>query len=260
MSGFEASWSLIENGNEIDKGSINIGRPINARNYYGKSFVPYKIEHPKAGAEYYLRISYKQKEKTLWADKGFEVATAQFKLPVNTPPVEETKVTGLLKLVQNPQSATISGKDFSVSFDKKTGFMSQLIKNGINVLATDGAPKLHLWRAAHRTDDDWAFRQWEKFGVTTLQYKLVDLKVETVDNATVKVISTTKADGKEGFGVFHTATYLVKGDGTIKVDNQVKFTGLPINLAKIGVRMLLDKKLDQMAFLWSWSIRKLFGS
>lgn len=126
--------------------------------------------------------------------------------------------------------------------------MSQLIKNGINILATDGAPKLHLWRAAHRTDDDWAFRQWEKFGVTTLKYKLVDLKVETLDNATVKIISTTKADGKEGFGVFYTATYLVKADGTMKVDNQVKFTGLPINLAKIGVRFLLDKKLDQMAF------------
>jgi beta-galactosidase len=64
----------------------------------------------------------------------------------------------------------------------------------------------------------------------------------------VKVISTTKADGKEGFGVYHTATYLVKGDGSIKVDNQVQFVGLRINLAEIGVRMLLDKKLDRMTF------------
>jgi beta-galactosidase len=160
----------------------------------------------------------------------------------------EAKVTQSVKLVQNELTTTVSGKDFSVSFDKKTGFMSQLVKNGTNLLATDGAPKLHLWRAAHRTDDDWAYRQWEKFGVTALQYKPVDFKVETVDNSTVKVTSTTKADGKEGFGVFHTATYLVKGDGTIKVDNQIKFIGLPINLAKIGVRMLLDKKLDQMTF------------
>jgi len=247
LSRIEATWSLTENGIEIAKGNINLNRPINARST-GRAFVPYKIEQPKAGAEYYLRISYKQKEKTLWADKGFEVATAQFKLPINTPPAVEAKVTQLVKLVQNDQAATVSGKDFSVSFDKKTGFMSQLIKNGTNLLATDGAPKLHLWRAAHRTDDDWAYRQWDKFGVTTLQYKPVDFKVEIIDNATVKVISTTKADGKEGFGVYHTATYLVKGDGTIKVDNQVKFTGLPINLAKIGVRMLLDKKLDQMAF------------
>jgi len=84
--------------------------------------------------------------------------------------------------------------------------------------------------------------------LTSLQYSLVDFKVEVVDKASVKVISTTKADGKEGFGVYHTATYLVKGDGSIKVDNQVQFVGFRINLARIGVRMMLDKKLDRMTF------------
>lgn len=248
LDGFDASWTLSEDGKEIDNGKISRIRPTWGKGIFTAN-IPYKIEHPKAGSVYYLRISYKQKEKTLWADKGFEVATEQFRLPLNTLPVVESKVTQQVKLVQNPQSAIITGKDFSVSFDKKTGFMSQLTKNGINLLATDGAPKLHLWRASHRNDDDWAYRQWEKYGVTTLQYTLVDLKVEIIDNASVKVTSTTKADGKEGFGVYHTATYLVKGDGSIKVDNDVQFVGFRINLARIGVRMLLDKKLDRMTFL-----------
>ncbi len=241
---FDAWWSLTENGKEIDKGSLNV------RNQWGRVIarVPYKIEQPKAGAEYFVRVSFTLKEKTLWADKGYEVASEQFKLPINTLPVVETKVTQPVKLVQNDQVATVSGSNFSVSFDKKSGFISQLTQNGTNLLVADGAPKLHLWRAAHRTDDDWAFRQWEKFGVTTLQYTPVDFKVETVDNSTVKITSTTKADGKEGFGVYHTATYLVKGNGSIKVDNQVQFVGFKINLAKIGVRMMLDKKLDRMTF------------
>jgi beta-galactosidase len=247
LDGFDATWSLSENGQEIDNGKIKM-RSI----WWGKGLfeanIPYKIEHFKTGAEYFLRISYKLKDKVLWADKGFEVATEQFRLPVNTPPVVEPKVTQPVKLVQNALSAIISGKDFSVSFDKKTGFMSQLTKNGINLFVADGAPKLHLWRASHRNDDDWAYQQWEKFGVNALQYSLVDFKVEVVDNASVKVTSTTKADGKEGFGVYHTATYLVKGDGSIKVDNQIQFVGFRINLARIGVRMLLDKKLDRMTF------------
>jgi beta-galactosidase len=246
LNGFEASWSLCENGQEIDSGKIKM-RPTWGKGMYVAN-IPYKIEHPKAGAEYFLRISYKQKEKTLWADKGFEVATEQFKLPVNTPPVIEEKTTLPVKLIQNAQSAIISGKNFSVNFDKTTGFMNQLTKNGANLLVADGAPKLHLWRAPHRTDDDWVYRQWEKFGVTTLKYTLVDFKVEIIDNTSVKVTSTTKADGKEGFGVYHTATYLVKGDGSIKVDNQVQFVGFRINLARIGVRILLDKKLDRMTF------------
>ena len=76
-------------GQKLTKEHINL-RPINARSV-GRAYIPYKIEHPKAGAEYFLRVSYTQKEKTLWADKGFEVASAQFKLPVNTLPVVETE-------------------------------------------------------------------------------------------------------------------------------------------------------------------------
>jgi Beta-galactosidase/beta-glucuronidase len=246
LDGFDATWSLTENGKEIDNGKIRV-RPSWDRGLFAAN-IPYKIEQPKAGAEYFLRISYTQKEKTLWADKGFEVATEQFKLPVSTPLAVTTNVTEPVKLLQNDESVTISGKKFSVGFDKRTGFMSSLMKNGINLLATDGAPKLHLWRASHRNDDDWAYQQWEKFGVTTLKYTLVDLKVETLDKNTIRVVSTTKADGKLGFGVYHSATYLVKGDGSVKVDNQVRFVGFPINLARIGVRMLLDKKFDRMEY------------
>lgn len=245
LAGFEASWSLTENGQEIDKGTIRM-RPAWGKLYFAN--IPYKIEHPKAGAEYFVRVSFTQKEKTLWADKGFEVASAQFKLPVNTPPVVEAEINQPVKLIQDDQLITISGNGFSVSFDKKTGFMSELTKNGTNLLTTDGAPKLHLWRAAHRNDDEWAYNQWNKFGVNALQYSLVELKTEVIDKSAVKVISTTKADGKEGFGVYHTATYLVKGDGTIQVDNKVQFVGFRINLARIGVRMLLDKKLDRMEY------------
>ncbi len=246
LDGFDATWSLTENGQIIDNGKMNLRRGWGKGMYVAN--IPYKIKHPKAGAEYYVRVSYTQKEKTLWADKGFEVAATQFKLPVNTPPDVETIVTQPVKMVQNEQSVTVSGKGFLVVFDKKTGLINQLSKNGANLLTADGSPKLLLWRAPHKNDDNWAYSQWEKFGVNDLQYSLVDFKVETIDNATVKVVSTTKADGKNGFGAVHTATYLVKGDGSIKVDNQVQFVGFKINLARIGVRMLLDKKLDRMTY------------
>jgi beta-galactosidase len=247
LSGFDISWSVSENGIETDKGVVTLRRSVNPRST-GTAIIPYKIEHPKAGAEYFLNISYKQKEKTLWAEKGFEVASAQIKLPVNTPPTAVEEINQTLKLVQDAQSVTISGNGFSVSFDKKTGLLSKLNKNGINLLADGGSLQLHLWRASHRNDDEWAYRQWEKFGVNSLQYSLIDFKVEPVDNYSVKVTSSVKADGKEGFGAYHSATYLIKGDGSVKVDNSVQFVGLRINLARIGVRMLLDKRLDTMTY------------
>jgi beta-galactosidase len=57
-----------------------------------------------------------------------------------------------------------------------------------------------------------------------------------------------KGLGKEGFGVYHTATYLVKGDGTLRVDNAIRFEGLQVNLARLGVRMLLTKDLDRVKY------------
>lgn len=247
LGGFEASWSLTENGVEIDKGVINVFRPVNPGST-GRATIPYKIEQPNAGAEYFLRVSYRLKEKTQWADKGFEVASTQVKLPVNTPPAPREYASQPVKLVQDAQSFTVTGDGFSVAFDKKTGFISRLTSNGKDLLAEDGSPKLHLWRASHRNDDDWAYRQWEKYGITSLQYTLVEINAEVLDNSSVKVTSTTKADGKEGFGVYHTATYLVNGDGSIKVENAVDFAGFKINLARIGVRMLLDKRLDHMTY------------
>jgi len=246
LKGFEASWSLTQDGKELAKGKLNL--PDIGPLKEGKLDVPYNIKNPIPGAEYFLKISFTQKGKTLFADKGFEVASEQFKLPNNTKTVMETKTYKPLNLTTNEQLLTLTGKGFSIVFDKKTGLISQLQKSGVNLLTADGAPKLHLWRAPHRHDDNWVDRIGDKYGIQKLQYTLVDFKVEKLNNNSVQVVSTVKADGKEGFGVSHTATYLINGDGAMKVNNKVQFTGDRINLARIGVQMSLDKKLDRMTY------------
>jgi beta-galactosidase len=122
------------------------------------------------------------------------------------------------------------------------------VKNGNNILATDGSPKLHLFRATHQTDDWWVDREWVKYGVNNLTYTLIDIKAETIDNVTARVVATIKAEGKEGFEAVHTSSYTIKGDGSVKVDNKIQFAGMRINLARIGVRMLLDKKYDRLNY------------
>jgi beta-galactosidase len=118
----------------------------------------------------------------------------------------------------------------------------------MNLLAENGSPKLILWRAFHRDDDSWANNEWEKYGLKNLKDSLIEMKVESVDKYSTRVISTSNYKGKEGFAVKHTVTYVMKGDGSVKVNNKVEFVGPRINLARIGVRFLLDKKLDQMTY------------
>lgn len=247
LSNYDISWSITENGVEIAKGTAGMQRPIGPRSS-GRVQLNYKIDKFKAGAEYFLRVSYTQKEKTLWADKGYEVAFEQFKLPIGTAPVKEAPVVDPVKLVQDKLNCTIKGKGFDVAFDLKSGLMHSMKKNGVEMLSQDGGPQLHLWRASHRNDDNWAFNFWDRYGVNALKFQLVDFKSQQVDKQTVRVISTVQAEGKNGFGVHHKVTYTIRGNGQILVDNDVNFTGFRIPLGRVGVQMLLNKDMDRMQF------------
>ena len=77
-----------------------------------------------------------------------------------------------LKLEQDDQQITVSGDGFAVAFDKAEGTISQLERDGVNLLAAGGGPKLHLWRAPHRNDDMWAYDDWTKCGLTDLKRKV----------------------------------------------------------------------------------------
>lgn len=247
LDNIDASWSITENGIEIAKGNFTLPHidALRERNIN----LPLNLEHIKPGAEYFLRVSYKQKSQELWADKGFEVASEQFKLPIRTLPLLQAKTTQPpVKMTQSGPLVTITGNGFSVLFDKKTGLLTQLTKNGVNLLTEGGAPHICLTRAAHQTDDNWVSRTWSRFGVQALTDSLVNFKTEPVGIGAVKITSVIRSSGKEGFTTWHTAEYLVQGDGTIQVANKLQFTGWRINLARIGVRMLFDKKLDQVQY------------
>lgn len=247
LDGFDGFWTLSEDGREIASGKLDI--PFVAPRSEVMTTVPYKVENPKPDAEYFLRISYRQKTKTLWSEKGFEVASEQFKLPIiNAASTAAAQSLNPVTVEKNSQTVTVSGRQFSLTFDTKSGFLVRLVKDGTNVLTVDGGPRLHLWRAAHRNDDMWAFREWEKYGVDSLKYSLVSFEVKPVDKYSVKVISVVKADGKQGFGALHTTTYLINGNGCVIVDNKINFTGERINLARLGVRFLLDRKLDCVTY------------
>jgi beta-galactosidase len=58
-----------------------------------------------------------------------------------------------------------------------------------------------------------------------------------------------EAKGQGGFAVTHKATYTVFGDGSVSVDNDVRPEGPRTALARLGVRMLLDRRLDRFDFL-----------
>ena len=96
----------------------------------------------------------------------------------------------------------------------------------------------------------WAYNDWQRYG-------LDDLKRDGRPHpgrrrpARPPCASrpSSQAEGKRGFSVTHSAVYTIYGDGSIAVDNAVMPQGRRIPLARLGVRLLLDQRLDQFTFL-----------
>lgn len=247
LDGFKAEWCVSADGKELDHGKLP--KLSIAPGAEQSVALPLPKIQAKPGVEYFLRVSFKLAHDEPWAKAGHEVAWQQFKLPITAPaPVADTAAMKPVTLKQDGAGISVVGKDFSVSFDKATGFISALERDGQNLLVDNGGPRLHLWRAAHKTDDMWAFKEWQAFGLLAPQWKVVSVAAQQDGPAAVRVAATVEFQGPDGFRIGHSAVYTVFGDGSIAVDNSVNPQGKKIPFARLGVRLLLDPKLDRFTY------------
>ena len=247
LGDFAGSWTISEDGRQIASGKLDAlaiapGTEKSVAIPFGKVSV-------KPGAEYFLRVAFALKKDALWAKAGHELASAQMKLPIEAPVSVESKTMAPVKLQQDERRAVVAGNGFSVIFDKSTGTITQITRDGTDLLVSGHGPELHLWRAPHQTDDMWAYGDWSRSGLTDLVWQTVKVTAEASGASAVRVTAMLKGEGKHQFSVTHTAVYTVFGDGSIVVDNAVVPVGRRIPLARLGVRMVLDRRANQFTYL-----------
>lgn len=245
LKDFSGSWSLSENGMEISAGKLDLTalKPGEEK----VIAVPFKIESPKAGAEYFVKISFNQNNDELWAKKGFEVASQQFQIPM---PGVEQKTISLqpVTLSQSDKEVVIKGSDFTLTFDKTIGTFASMKRGSHELLTVAGGPKLHLWRAPHRNDDMWADREWVKNGVKELVWTVEQVAATQQGPNQVLISVKLKGEGKNGLVVTHKADYLVDGNGVIVATNNFESNNTQLVVGRIGVRMMLNRQLDQITY------------
>ncbi len=248
LDGFYALWTLSEDGKEITSGKITL--PSIAPLANTSISIPWQVENPKPGAEYFLRVSFTLNHDELWAKKGYEVAAAQFILPVKIPlSVNKEKKIAPLKMTQTDREIKLLGSDFSLVFDKQIGTFSEINYAGVSLLKNGGGPKLHLTRAAHLYDDRWADDQWKKVGLNNLKWTVSGISAKKIDKSTVLISASLKAEGLNGFTVSHDVTYTISGDKEIICKNSVSTNKPDLPIARMGVRMLLQPELKQFEYL-----------
>ena len=143
----------------------------------------------------------------------------------------------------------VKGADFFLEFDKRKGTFSKMEKSGKNVLRDNGGPILHLWRAPHQKDDMWAYEDWDKNGLRKLTWVAKEVRATRLVNGTIEIKASLTGTGKHNFTVHHDVVYAINGNGVINATNNVSFSDTSLVLARIGVRMFLNKELDQFDYL-----------
>ena len=174
LSKFKADWTLTRNGEEIASGSLPIaptppqGKSQAVANLSGVDF--------KKSGEYALRLSFKLAEDAYGFERGEETAWEQFELggkfvperdgkPLKVGPKQAVFQSGQQKaplLSDDGKTITVSGENFSVKFDKATGWLFDYTRKNTGWLSVFGlgedvrlikSPmKMNFWRP--RTNND----------------------------------------------------------------------------------------------------------
>jgi beta-galactosidase len=94
----------------------------------------------------------------------------------------------------------------------------------------------------------WADRGWTSSGLRELKWTTQSVNVEQKSPVSVTITVALIAEGKNNFKVKYNVIYTVAGDGSIKSENNFSSSDAKLVVARIGVRMLLDKQLDQASY------------
>ena len=209
----EARWQVMADGNQVAAGTLpalDIA-PGESREYT----VPAPAITPQPGVEYWLNISFVQKEAKPWAAAGHELAWEQWKLPYSAPaPVPAP--AGTLQMSESAEGVRIKGANFSVTFDRTATFHDYTYKD---TKLIENGPVPGFWRAPTDNDRGGGKTVHGQSALNTSAWRDAGWRVTKFDvnhSSPGKVELTYRGTlAKDGE---YSMMYTVTGDGAITVD------------------------------------------
>ena len=241
------SWNVTADGKLFQSGSLPM--PTVAPGEDAVIKIPYgNLKTLGLGTEGWLNLRFTLALDQSWADAGYEVAWAQFKLPAAVEeeyPVLSIDSMPTLTVNCNDSIIEVRGHDFELIFDKIYGSIASWSYAGIPMLSR--GPRLHFWRAP--IDNDVVYvREWRQAGLDSLQHRIDAVTLEEGERAVQINVKVRIAPPILDHGFSCTYTYTVYGDGNIAIEvSGIPQGELPV-LPRIGLQMVLPKDFHQVVW------------
>ena len=262
LNDFDVYWTLYEDDKAIGEGKLTDEQADLPGTETRNLAIPYLEKLPqtkKAGAEYYLNLSVRLKEDTLWADAGYEVAYEQFQLPVEVEKVtKDINTQGVTVNEDGEEAVTVTGTDFSFQINKATGTMENYTYKG-EVLLQEG-PVPNYWRGLLDNDNGNYDGNWKtvtdgiEAGAITVGENEEGQKTITVDLYFPNAPAMTQQ-----------MVYTIDGSGAVTLSTTVDATGTGLGrYLRIGTCLELPEGYENVTWygngpVESMSDRKSFA-
>ena len=201
-----------------------------------------------------LKVSIVLKSDALWAKAGHEVTWEQFCLQQGELLSADLINKGALQVKEDDKSLSVSGRGFSVQWEKKAvGSITSLMYNGKEILTQNHFPVQPVTQAFRApTDNDksfgnWLAKDWQLHGMDHPLISLESFDHEVrADGAVIVRIRTTNLY-KEG-NVTTTSVYTISSDGVIDLKTTFLPQGVLPELPRLGLAFCLAPAYN--TFTW----------
>ncbi|MEO6286578.1 MAG: glycoside hydrolase family 2 TIM barrel-domain containing protein [Dyadobacter sp.] len=249
LQGYELVWTLQENGKPVGKGGTIANLNILARQKQ-QITIPYELPATsKPHSEYFLNLSLRLKDATMWAPKGHELAWHQVPVVKLSAPLPNLSLYSEkpLRVAQiSSGKVQISGQDFSVTFDKSAGRMTSFKNKKEEML--DQGPFPTFWRVPTDNDEGGAAKsyatRWREAGLDTLEIVSSDIKTQRLTTQIYRV--TLNQTLKTLKGQLEVASeYMVYASGDVYLKNTFTPSGEWPVLAKVGMQFQMPATFNK---------------
>ena len=261
LTQYAGSWELAVDGKTLVKGKLSdlniepgTSKKFNIWSKINKSLLKQKFRI-MPGQEPILTVRIFEKQDTLWAKAGHEIASAQFTNVLTQLPRQPFDIAGPLKLTQTKETATITpgtgsqfaGK-FEIKFNKSTGEISYLRYNkNVIINAKDGS-KFSAFRAPV-DNDKWVRNMWKSAGLANLKSPTApDMKIRQLRDQKIALTFTKKFRSRNADRFEISTTWTIFSNGYIQSDNVITPLSVPRYLPRIGFDLKIAKQFDQLAY------------
>lgn len=245
LNEYDVKWSVIANGDTLKSGNTIFDIPYGKRKNISVQIGKYSTANEN---DVYLRISFRLKENTLWADKGYEIGFEQFKIKEGVNNNKPLKNNPLKSVMKEDHKIQIIGQGFSATFDTQVATLSSLRYAGEEMLVS--SPIFQGYRSPVDNDKgfgNWLAKDWKQQGLDSLKRVVNNCEIIEETKDFIRIKATVSNLSKNG-NIEHSAIWTINGNGSIDIENSFTPKGQLPELPRLGIVMSLNQNLEQ--FEW----------